>query len=111
MTTINQPKATVGFKVALTKKAEIESTAQKLGLNVSQYLEGLVFRNHDKINELCNRQIQIPANVEEYLLQLIQPLKAKYPNLSELKLIALSLKLANDNENRIISNKIKNYLR
>lgn len=108
--TTKQPKVTVGFKVTETQKAVISDTAKALKLNTAQYLEALVFRNHPTINELCQRKIQISSAAENSLLELLQPLKAKYPNVSELKLIAVSLMVATENEDRILSNKIKKYL-
>lgn len=110
MTTNDQPKVTVGFKVTQEQKRAISDTAQKLNMNTSQYLEGMVFQNHATIQELSSRKIQISAEQEAKLFSLLQPLRDKYPKLSDLQLIAGGLKVAADNENRILSNKIKKYL-
>lgn len=84
MTTKDQSKVTIGFKVTVEQKQAIAATAKKLSMNISQYLEAMVFQSHPTVQGLCNRKLQIPTKWENHLLELLQPLKNKHPQTTEL---------------------------
>lgn len=108
-----EPKqVTVGFKVSANLKKRIEQVASQSGMDVSNYLRGLLLKRHNKISALCDYPNELVFDTEatQQILDLISELQSSHVDVSVPSILIATLKLAKENENRIISNKLQKYL-
>lgn len=109
---IDSKQVTIGFKVSAFKKKEIEQTAADLGVDVSTYLRDGILAQHEKVARLSRLPDELifhESEIEE-ALKLVCRLKKEYPKCSTSKLLEGALAVALENESRIVSFKIKNYI-
>lgn len=107
-----EQQITVGFKVTGLQKKEIEAAAHRMGVDVSTYLRSMTFNGHEKIKrfqQVPDALVIAPERVGE-CIDLLKKLLAFYPSRSCTDLILASLHAGLENERRIVSLKIKNYL-
>lgn len=105
-------QVTVGFKVPAKHKKKIEKAARKMDLDVSAYMRALLYRDHEKVNRLRDmpdRLIIDEALIPE-VVERLEALKARYENASYSEIILAALRVGEENEHRLISNKIGDHL-
>lgn len=105
-------QVTVGFKVTGLQKKEIEAGARRMEMDVSGYLRSLTLGGHEKIMRFAavpDALVVQPGRVGESI-EVLKKLLGHYPGHSCSDIIAASLKAALENEQRVVSLKIKNYL-
>lgn len=102
---------TISFRVKPSEKLNISAYAAKSGMDISSYSKMIVLSGHEKLLELWDdpREQVIDQYYQEPIKGILAKLQELYPTHNESELILKSLQIALDNENRIISNKIKNY--
>lgn len=105
-------QVTVGFKVTALQKREIEAAAKRVGVDVSTYLRDMLLGGHEKVRRFTNvpDELVIHRQYPERVSSDLAVLKSKHKKHSCSGIIAASLKVAAENEKRLVSNKIKNYL-
>lgn len=109
---LDSKQVTIGFKVAVLKKREIEQTAADLGIDVSTYLRDRLLAQHESVTRLSKvpDELVFDGDEIEVALRAIRFLKKKHPKYSTSKLMLAVLKIAVKNESRIVSSKIKNHI-
>lgn len=107
-----EQQVTVGFKVTGLQKREIEAAARRMEVDVSTYLRSLTLGGHEKITRFQKVPDALVIQSERVGegIELLKRLLAHYPGYSCSDLILASLHAALQNEQRIVSLKIKNYL-
>ena len=107
--------STVGFKVTPAQKRAIAQTAQRLDMDVSTYLRGLCLERHPTLEAraiIPEMLVFSEAEISE-VLSIIEQLRSANPKLHPVpirELMISALRLALDNQHRIVSNKLKNYV-
>ena len=109
---MKETQVVVGFKVPASKKREIDQTAKNLSMDISTYMRGIVMENHEKINQLSTYPEKLIFNDAEIkqLETLLGKLPQKYWNKNFKGILIAALKASIENEKRIVSNKIGNYI-
>ncbi len=97
---MNESKVTIGLKVEVSRKREIDQRAKSLGLTTSEYLRTLILKDHESINRLKDypERLIFKGNVLRIILNLTQELKNITGSRSTATVIVATLKLALDNE-------------
>lgn len=111
--TETQKQVTVGFKVSVDQKKEIEAAARRLGVDVSTYLREILMGQHSKVKRFTAVPDALVID-QEYIPTMTEQLKrlwSKHSSHTVSEIIHAALALALENEDRVVSNKIKKYLK
>ena len=102
---------TVGFKVPVSVKQQIEKTAKKSGLDTSSYLRSIFIKKHEHINKRASipNELVFDDTTADEMLTLIEKLQRKYPDKSSYELILAALKMAKGHEKLLLTEKIKKF--